>query len=295
MKGILSKVVLGIVLIFSNGFLNAQVPNQERKALEELYAKTSGTSWNNTWDLKEEVTSWYGVQVEDGHVVAIKLHHNGLEGEIPDNFQQLPYLRSLNLAFNELRGKLPASLFNHPGITIVRLEMNSLSGAMPKEISLDSKLKELSLFNNQLEGEIPSEIGNAKALKVLNLSSNYLTGSLPQSLSALTELEQLEVFGNKLSGEIKLELGHLVNLKELVLSYNSFEGMLPNSTADLEHLELVQLQGNNFSSIRALRYSKSEGLATFDSDDLIMNGQFTKKNGFNNTRMADTKFEDSKN
>ena len=295
MNSILSKVVLGIVLIFSNSFLNAQVPKQKRKALEELYTKTSGSSWNNTWDLKEEVSSWYGVQVEDGHVVAIKLHHNGLKGELADNFQQLPYLRSLNLAFNELRGQLPTSLFNHSAITIVRLEMNSLSGAMPKEISLDSKLTELSLFNNQLEGGIPSEIGNAKNLKVLNLSSNYLTGSLPQSLSALTELEQLELFGNKLSGEIKLELGHLVHLKELVLSYNNFEGNLPNSAADLEHLQLVQLQGNNFSSIKALRYSKSEGLATFDSDDLIMNSQFNDKNGFSNTRMADTKFDDSEN
>lgn len=295
MNKILFNVGIVISLIVSNSFIIAQVPLKERRALEELHALTSGSSWTNKWDLNETVTSWYGVQVKEGHVVSIKLHHNGLAGEIPDNFKDLPYLEELNLAFNQLKGKLPPSLFKNSRLQVVRLEMNSLSGTLPKVYASDSQLRKLSLFNNQLEGEIPSEIAHAKALKSLNLSSNFLIGSLPESLSGLTQLEHLELFGNKLSGEIKLELGNMVNLKELVLSYNSFEGNLPSSTANLEHLELVQLQGNNFNSIRSLRYSKSEGLATFDSDDFLMNNQFNNNKGFNNTRMADTKFEDSEN
>lgn len=295
MNRLLSWFGLGIIFICSNSFIKAQIPHKERKALEELYHTTSGYSWSHTWNLNENVSSWYGVELRNGHVVAINLHNNGLQGKLPDNFRDLPYLEIVNLAFNKLSGELPNSLFSLSSLQVLRLEMNSLTGALPKKYPINGQLRELSLFNNQLSGEIPHEIGDLKSLRVLNLSSNFLTGSLPERLSQLKKLEQLELFGNELSGEISHELGNLESLKELILSYNHFEGDLPKSIADLENLNLVQLQGNSFNSVRSLKFTKSDGMVVFDSDDLIMNNYFKGHHGIDKTRMADTKFEDSRN
>ena len=54
----------------------------ERKILIEFYHSTNGPKWKNnkTWCSEEPLSTWYGVEVQDGHVVSLYLSGNGLKG-----------------------------------------------------------------------------------------------------------------------------------------------------------------------------------------------------------------------
>lgn len=71
-------------------FLNPpQVPftmnsTDDRGALVALFRATNGVNWlsNDNWDTNAEVSSWYGVAVNDqGRVVALSLSFNNLRGK----------------------------------------------------------------------------------------------------------------------------------------------------------------------------------------------------------------------
>ncbi|TVZ15522.1 hypothetical protein [Maribacter sp. MAR_2009_72] len=271
----------------------AQIPKSEKQYLIKFHKSTLGENWQNPWNLNEDPTTWYGVQIENNHVVGLKLYRNNLKGKIPAGITALTNLETLNLAFNALEGNLPQEIFKVGTLKAIRLEMNKFSGSLPVDYTKMHNLEELSMFNNLLEGEIPDGIGSLQNLKILNLSSNYLEGHLPKSIEKLSKLEQLELFGNKLAGTIDVELGKLMNLKELILSYNKFEGDLPSSVASLNNLEFIQLQGNDFRSLNSLMQLQSQKLAVFDSDDEFLNMKFSKV-GVSETRLVDTKFEDVK-
>jgi Leucine-rich repeat (LRR) protein len=273
--------------------VQAQIPTSEKQYLLEFHKSTIGDQWQNKWDIKADPSTWYGVEIEDGHVTALKLYRNNLTGAIPKGISVLSHLQTLNLAFNVIEGGLPEDTFQLEKLTSMRLEMNKLTGNLPQDYSKMTQLEEMSMFNNLLQGTIPKGIGEMSNLKTLNLSSNYLEGSLPQSIEKLAKLERLELFGNKLAGAIEVDLGRLVNLKELILSYNQFEGDLPTGMATLSNLEFVQLQGNDFRSLNSLLRMQSSKLAVFDSDDEFLNMKFGSTEA-SRTRIVDNKYEDVK-
>ena len=95
------------------------VPPSERRALMELYASTGGDRWSNRsgWSSANPVCEWYGVQCEyvDGDatrpvVTGLSLAFNNLDGEIPATIDDLGHLKSLSVAGNKLRGRLPERL-----------------------------------------------------------------------------------------------------------------------------------------------------------------------------------------
>lgn len=292
MKNVLTYACL-ILMLTSSFMVNAQIPSTEKQYLLDFNKSTLGEQWQNKWNLQEDPSTWYGVEIKDGHVTALKLYRNNLKGSIPDGISILSELKTLNLAFNTIEGELPEDIFQLAALTSLKLEMNKLKGSLPQNYSKMTSLEELSMFNNLLQGEIPNGIGDISNLKTLNLSSNYLEGSLPKSIEKLHKLERLELFGNKLAGAIEVDLGRLVNLKELILSYNQFQGDLPSGMATLSNLEFVQLQGNDFRSLNSLLRLQSSKLAVFDSDDEFLNMKFGT-NEASRTRLVDTKYEDVK-
>ena len=87
-----------------------QVSPAEKKALIKLYHATKGNQWLTTWDLKTPVKTWYGVKVENDHVVELNLQGNNLKGSLPEAMGDLVYLQKLNLSFNTLTGIIPSTI-----------------------------------------------------------------------------------------------------------------------------------------------------------------------------------------
>ena len=263
-----------VTFLFSFAVSHAQISKSEKMALIDLYNSTNGSMWTNSWNLESSPNQWYGVTIENEHVVGINLHQNNLQGSISNSIEDLKHLEELNLAFNKITGELPLALSKLDRLKVLKLEMNRLKGKLSINFEALQNLEELTIFNNMLEGEIPLNIGLAKSLKIVNLSSNFFGGNLPKTFENLTNLESLELFGNKLEGAIKADLSKLTKLSQLVLAYNYFDGQFPDGLQDLKRLEFVQIQGNQFNSYRGIEQLQSERLVTFDSDDSLLNRKY---------------------
>jgi len=74
--------------------------------LGELYDLTSGEMWkNNTnWLVKNNditLCNWHGITCSGKWVQKISLSGNGLGGPLPDKWERLPYLETLDLSSNK--------------------------------------------------------------------------------------------------------------------------------------------------------------------------------------------------
>ena len=76
--------MLLLAVIFTTvGFAQKNISNEEKLALVALYEQTNGDDWKNSWNLEESVTTWQGVKLKEGKVVAINLFNNNLVGVLP--------------------------------------------------------------------------------------------------------------------------------------------------------------------------------------------------------------------
>ncbi len=160
---------------------------RDRDALIALYNSTNGPAWKNVWndwDVRknwcsdEDLSTWQGVDCENGRVIRINLSGSNLVGSLPEEMENLTELRELFLHENLLEGPIPAF--------VSKLE----------------NLEKLVLTGNNFSGEIPSFLGSLSHLKSLWLHDNYLTGSIPSCFINLKELEDLRLCDNYLSGKI---------------------------------------------------------------------------------------------
>ncbi len=89
-----------------------EIPQDECRALVLLYEETNGEAWkvNTRWLQNNTPSTWYGVSVANGHVVALRLANNGLTGRMPTALEQLPRLSYVELDGNALQGSLPQRL-----------------------------------------------------------------------------------------------------------------------------------------------------------------------------------------
>ncbi|MCY3630394.1 MAG: hypothetical protein OXG94_10330 [Bacteroidetes bacterium] len=106
---------------------------EEWNALKKLYFATDGNNWiaNTGWNFEhrpraESVGQWYGVSVDDGHI------------------------RALRLDLNHLDGLLPPDLGSLTELEILRVDGNPLYGPIPEELSLLQDLKVFSSSKTQL-------------------------------------------------------------------------------------------------------------------------------------------------
>lgn len=194
----MKKYALTLFSLLVGSVLWASVPQMEKQALIDLYETTKGVSWNQTWDLNQDVLLWEGVTISDGHITEIRMLFNNLNGELPRSLGNLSKLKVLELSFNKISGSLPTELGN-----LKELEVLALNG-------------------NFISGSIPSSIGELQNLKQLHLSSNQLTGSIPVSINTLTELEVFNVFQNELSGKVPVALSKSRNIREFIIAENNF-------------------------------------------------------------------------
>jgi len=123
-------------------------------ALVTLYNSTDGINWNNTWDLAQPISTWYGVTSTGGCVIEVDLSSNGLIGSIPPEIEDLNNLTRLNLSSNDLNGNIPPEIGNLNNLVRLGLSSNDLSGSIPPEIGNLNNLDQLSFSSNQLHRKL---------------------------------------------------------------------------------------------------------------------------------------------
>ncbi len=216
----------------------------QRDALIALYNATDGPNWTNTWDLNTDMSTWYGISLDDsGNVLAINLINNNLIGTVPAEIGNLPALFFLQITDNQLSGTIPTEIGNLTNLESLNLSGNLLSGPLPPELFSITKLEALLIAGNQLESTIPVDIGNLTNLTILDLSNNSMPGEIPTTISNLTNLNSLNLSYNSLDGGILSEIGSLVNLEYLTLNNNQFFGDIPVEVGNLT--KLIELNLNN--------------------------------------------------
>ena len=211
------------------------VPDSERAALIALYEDTDGDNWSHSdnWLRPAGTESdWFGVTVENGHVVSISMTNSGMVGEIPSELADLPYLQIL-----EFRYAPPLY------ISIEGPPPNHL--ALPSDIGSLAPLQVLAIASGNL-ASLPASIVNLINLVDLDLSGNELA-DLPDTLGGLVSLETLDLESNEFES-LSTSIGQLPNLRSLNLQRNPLL-TLPPEIGELENLEVLELGSCQLQSL----------------------------------------------
>ncbi|KAL0874205.1 hypothetical protein Bca101_023910 [Brassica carinata] len=188
--------------------------------------------------------------------------------EFPKFLQTQTSLFYLDIAQNQIKGRVPEWLWSLPGLEYVDFSLNSLSGfdgppgvfqrneiymidisynafqdpfpLLPKSMTF------LAASDNQFSGEIPKTICQVDSLETLVLSNNNFSGSIPRCLEKFnTKLTVLHLQNNNLSGEFPEE-SVSVGLVSLEVGHNQLSGELPKSLINCTGLEFLNVEENKF-------------------------------------------------
>ncbi|KAI7736199.1 hypothetical protein M8C21_007980, partial [Ambrosia artemisiifolia] len=141
--------------------------NLEGLALLDFHARVSYDpngaliSWNIN---DHDPCSWSHVHCVSGHVHAINLKGQSLEGVLAPELGNLTHLRRLVLSHNHFSGVIPKELGELKLLEMLDLRANKLIGKIPPEIEKLQSLNILLLYNNNLEENIPQNVENLNFL-----------------------------------------------------------------------------------------------------------------------------------
>ncbi|XP_076923015.1 putative leucine-rich repeat receptor-like serine/threonine-protein kinase At3g14840 [Bidens hawaiensis] len=234
-------------------FVKSDVPQQEVEAVENILAAMNATNWRFNGDdcsldivsevpkLSQEANASIGCDCNIGndtdcHVVRITQKFYSLDGVLSPELVNLPYLRSIDFAYNYLSGTIPPEWGPSKHLEDISVLGNRLTGPIPPELGNVTTLTRLDFEANQLSGAIPSELGRLINLKSLMLSSNMLTGRLPTTLGQLQNLTDFRINANNFSGSIPdfIQNWRLLNRLEMVAT--GLMGPIPSNISLLENL-----------------------------------------------------------
>ncbi|KAJ8450018.1 hypothetical protein Cgig2_029380 [Carnegiea gigantea] len=153
------------------------------------------------------------------HVVSIVIKGYSLPGVLPPELVKLPFVQSIDFAYNYLSGGIP-------------LEWASL------------QLKSISLLANRLSGEIPKVLGNITSLTYLNLEANQFTGKVPDELGKLYNLGTLILSSNRLTGVLPAALARLGNLTDFRINDNNLVGAIPGYIPNWQQLDRLEMHAS---------------------------------------------------
>lgn len=212
------------------------VPQGECLALTTLYLVAHGSEWSHQegWLANNSVCDWYGVSCEDGHIVELILNNNQLAGAVPNEIENLTFLRLLDLGHNQIDALAP-TIGRLSRLKSLQLLHNNLS-QLPVELNQLTNLENLNLFGNQLNTLPDSAL--PPQLSTLSLGSNLLT-ELPDSLWGLDNLIVLDLSENQLTN-VSEEIGRLSQLRYLLLTKNPLLA-IPPTISQLTQLNVLLL------------------------------------------------------
>ncbi|CAH8360547.1 unnamed protein product [Eruca vesicaria subsp. sativa] len=224
-----------LVFLILSGFASSQtLPKEEVDALRAVATALKKSNWNfsvDPCDVTSSDGSWRNLTVTKlfldvvtcncsstvCHVTSIVLKAQDLQGYLPKEFAQLPFLQEIDLSRNYLNGSIPPEWGTLPLVNLSLLA-NRISGSIPKEIGNITTLKELILESNQISGKVPPELGNLQNLERIRISDNQFTGTIPDFIQNWTKLNKLAIQASGLVGPIPSAIGSLVKLIDLIIS-----------------------------------------------------------------------------
>lgn len=106
MLGLLSLFCVFSLLHASSVVGSGDAEQDQYDFLSELYDLTSGAMWanNSNWLVRNDnitLCNWYGVTCSGKWVQKLELDRNGLGGPLPDRWERVPYLDSVDLSSNK--------------------------------------------------------------------------------------------------------------------------------------------------------------------------------------------------
>jgi Leucine-rich repeat (LRR) protein len=169
------------------------------------------------------------------------------EGDVPESIGDLKNLTWLFLGQCNLRGDIPASIFDLISLGTLDFSRNQITGVFPKAISKLKNLWKIELYQNNLTGEIPRELANLTLLSEFDVSRNQLTGILPKEIAGLKKLKIFHIYHNNFSGELPEGLGDLQFLESFSSYENQFSGKFPTNLGRFSPLNTIDISENYFS------------------------------------------------
>lgn len=286
MKKIYFFQTLVFLTIIGFANLNGAIPLSERNALISIFNNTDSSSfgkpWNNVsnwFDVSGTEGTWYGVTVENDHVVALDLSSNNLRGIIPSEIKDLPELRYLNLSNNHIRGNIPSELGELVNLRYLYLDNNLFIGNLPSSFADLTNLKILMLNDNKLEGNFFSHISDMDSLEFIIISNNQFSGSIISNIDDFHFLSKFIIDRNQFTGNIPSSICNLDSLTDLVLAFNQFEGSIPSSIGNLVKLTQLDLSSNLLTGSVPSSISTLINLENFRLSDNQLEGNIPSQIG----------------
>lgn len=262
---LLTLLTTALVALISVSSLSSQelIPSKERQALVDLFNATNGSKWKKAyqWDLTQPESTWKGVKIQDGHVVALDLHGVWMAGAIPTSIGDLTELQDLRLYSNQLTGPLPEELFSLPKLKILYLfdqrtiedyegpRQYTLSGTLPAVIDMPELIL-LDISTTDIKGSL-SEMKTPKLqyFQASNCSLEALHPSLwkcPELLLVVMQRDSLTRADKlNLTGELPQDFSTCPKLQALaIMDAPNFGGEINPSIGQCTQLQQLLLQGN---------------------------------------------------
>ncbi|KAH6837288.1 Leucine-rich repeat transmembrane protein kinase [Perilla frutescens var. hirtella] len=179
------------------------------------------------------------------HVTSIILKSLSLNGSLPPELVELPFLQEIDLTRNYLNGTIPRKWGSMQSLTAISLLGNRLTGPIPKELANITTLEELVLEANQFTESVPPEFGDFPRIQRLVLASNNLSGVLPESLAKLTTLTEFRISGNNFTGSIPNYIQHWTNITRIEIQGSGLSGPIPPNLTSLTNLNELRISDLN--------------------------------------------------
>ena len=182
----------------------------------------------------------------------------------------LTQLIALDLAFNNLSGRIPASLANLVNLNLLDLSSNNFKGQIPDFLGSLTQLERLFLSDNQLLGPISPQITSLPNLISLMLSDNLFAGTIPSFLFSHPSLQYLDLHSNLFTGN--LSEFQYNSLRLLDLSNNYLHGPIPSSVFNQENLIVLKLASNKLTGEISSSACKLTALQVLDLSNNSLSG-----------------------
>ena len=180
-------------------FCISLLTSSEWNRLNALHAELVEQGWETPWDIskgKTSVSSFHGVETENGSVVGLDLSSQGLTGTFPQALLSFPNINSINLSGNRLSGDIATEICVY----------------IKQGTAAERSIRSLDISNNSYSGNVGLLAGCFPNLTALNASGNSFSSVSPMISANVSELN---LASQKLDGV--LDFGQMTDIPEILL------------------------------------------------------------------------------